>query len=307
MDDNDIDTPPERSAAQIAHDELRSYLSQKKDGTRRIFPPLSSIKSEYLEFCGEHGGPVGIEGFERVTDFSHCCRNFPRHKFALIIKRWQKDQTRGVRHWPAMAFAAGQYAFRRREFRKDGPEPSPSEVRRMLKEIENSARELGLSLAKLQETSIRISDGSSPWAMPHIRWLDQFISQAAAGKLSRDVIEDGEYMALVHFEKMAFLKHIAGIQAAATESLKRLDPTLLTHRRGAMNRALRTLVSMARPIWQSLSGRRPSISRVAKGHPDFVTFVQELAKIAGGPTPSFKQVEVAFKSLAPPTKKNSTS
>jgi hypothetical protein len=310
MDDNDIETPPEKSAAQIAHDELQSILKerQKKDEGRRVFPTsLSSIKSEYRKFCDEHGGPIGIEGFERVTDFRHCCRDFPRRKFASLIKRWQQDQTTGVRHWPAMAFAASQYAFRQREFRKYGPEPSPSKVRRMLKEIENSAHKLGLSLAKLQETSFQISDDSSTWAMPHIRWLDQFISQAAAGKPSRDVIEDGEHMALVHFEKMAFINRVAGIQAAAIESLKRLDPALLTHRRGAMNRALRTLVSMATPIWKSLSGRKPSINRVAKGQPDFVTFVQELAKIAGGPTASSKQVEVAFKSLAPPTTRNSPS
>jgi hypothetical protein len=174
MGDKDTDTPSERPDAQLAHEELQSILEQrqKKEEGQRFFPTnFSSIKSEYQEFCDEHG-PIDIEGFEQVTDFAHCCRDFPRREFASIIERWQQNETTGVRHWPAMAFAADQYAFRGREFKKYGAMPSPSEVRDILKEIENSARALVSSLTKLEVTSHQISDGSSTWTMPHIAWLD---------------------------------------------------------------------------------------------------------------------------------------
>ena len=57
---------------------------------------------------------------------------------------------------------------------------------------------------------------------------------------------------------------------------------------------------MAKPIWQSLSGRKASVNKVAgERRCDFVTFVQELAKIAGGPKPTFKQVQNAFQLRTP--------
>ena len=58
--------------------------------------------------------------------------------------------------------------------------------------------------------------------------------------------------------------------------------------------------AMARPVWRSLTGRKPSVNKVAdEQRSDFVTFVQELAKIAGGPEPTFKQVQSAFRVRTP--------
>jgi hypothetical protein len=74
----------------------------------------------------------------------------------------------------------------------------------------------------------------------------------------------------------------------------------LRRARTSENRALRTLVEIAKPIWQSLTRRKPSANKVAgERKSDFVTFVQELAKIAGGPEPTFKQVQAAFKVRTP--------
>ena len=57
---------------------------------------------------------------------------------------------------------------------------------------------------------------------------------------------------------------------------------------------------MAKPIWQSLTRRKPSVNKVAgERTSDFVTFTQELAKIAGGPEPTFKQIETAFRVRTP--------
>ena len=57
---------------------------------------------------------------------------------------------------------------------------------------------------------------------------------------------------------------------------------------------------MAKPIWQSLTGRKPSVNKVAgERKSDFATFVRELAKIAGGTEPTFKQVQTAFRARTP--------
>jgi hypothetical protein len=115
------------------------------------------------------------------------------------------------------------------------------------------------------------------------------------------VNEDGLHRLIVFEGKMNFLKRVGEVEAAATEALRRLDPKLLRHPpRRASIPALRTLVEMAKPIWESLTGRKPSAYKVEKKDresdvPDFIIFVQELAKISDCPIPSFKQAAVAFK------------
>jgi hypothetical protein len=109
----------------------------------------------------------------------------------------------------------------------------------------------------------------------------------------------------IHDGKERFLKRVCEVEAVATEALKRLDPKLLKRPPGSASiPALRALVGMAKPIWTSLTGRKPSVHKVeTRGRdsdvPDFVIFVQELAKIAGGPVPSWKQIAVAFKPRPP--------
>ena len=96
------------------------------------------------------------------------------------------------------------------------------------------------------------------------------------------------------------LSRLVDVEVAAGYAQKRLDPELLRRSRTSENRALRTLVAMAKPIWQSLTGRKPSVNKVDGDQPpDFVTFVQELANIAGGPEPTFKQIETAFRTRTP--------
>ena len=192
-----------------------------------------------------------------------------------------------------MAFAASQYAFRQREFKKYGSEASPVYVRRLLDQIRKSARRLSRALVELQEMSARLSDGTAPLAEPHLSWLDEIIAQALAGELAGDVNE--QRLAIVHFARKDFLDRLTDAEVAAKHAQKHLDPKLLKRARASENRALRTLVAMAKPIWLSLTGRRPSVNKVAgQRKSDFVAFVQELAKIAVGPQPTFKQVQTAF-------------
>jgi hypothetical protein len=48
--------------------------------------------------------------------------------FEPTIERWTADPDHGIRHWPVMAYAASQYAFRQRKFKKYGAEASLAQV-----------------------------------------------------------------------------------------------------------------------------------------------------------------------------------
>jgi hypothetical protein len=269
------------------------------DGNKpRIPPGLNAIKSEYKIFCEQHGGPIICGDSFKDIDYKHCCEEFPRQEFEPTIDRWANDPVNGIRHWPVMAFAASQYAFRQQEFRKYGAEASPAQVRELLDEIRKSARHLSKALDRFQRMSARLSDGKAPLAEPHLSWMDEIIAQAMAGEFAPEVNE--ERMASVHFARKDFLGRLVNVDVAARYVQEHLDPKLLRRTRTSKNRALRTLVEMAKPIWQSLTGRPPSVNKVAgKREADFVTFVQELAKIAGGPEPTFKQVQTAFRVRTP--------
>jgi hypothetical protein len=269
------------------------------EGKKPGFPPsLNAVKSEYKIFCDSYGGPIICDDRFAKIKFEYCCREFPRQMFEPTIERWTADPDHGIRHWPVMAYAASQYAFRQREFKKYGAEASPAQVRELLDEIWKSARRLSRALVQLQEMSARLGDGTTPLAEPHLSWLDEIIAQAMAGQPAADVNE--QRLAIVHFARIDFLRRLADVEAAAQHAQKHLDPKLLRRARASENRALRTLVAMAKPIWQSLTGRKPSVNKVAgERRSDFVTFAQELAKIAGGPEPTFKQVQTAFRARTP--------
>jgi hypothetical protein len=126
-------------------------------GKRRFPPSLNAVKSEYQRFCKEHRGPIICDDSFAKIDFKHCCREFPRRRLAPIIERWASDPVHGIRHWPVMAFAASQYAFRQREFSKYGAEASPAEVRELLDDIGKSSRRLRRALVQFQEMSARLS------------------------------------------------------------------------------------------------------------------------------------------------------
>src|SRR6516225_5741653 len=221
------------------------------DANKRRFPPsLNAVKSEYQVFCDRYGDPITCDGSFADIDFEHCCREFPRQMFQPTIDRCTADPVHGIRHWPVMAFAASQYAFRQQEFKKYGAEASPAHVRELLDEIRKSARRLSRALVRFQEMSARLSDGTALLAGPHLAWMDEIIAQAMAGQLAPEVNE--ERLALVHAGRMKFLRRLVDVEVAARDVQERFDSKLLRRRRTSENRALRTLVAMTKPIWQSL-------------------------------------------------------
>jgi len=108
----------------------------------------------------------------------------------------------------------------------------------------------------------------------------------------------------VFSKKMLFLQRLAGIEAAAGEAAKRLDRDLLKRKKGQADPALHNLVWRGAEIWSSLTGRAPSANRVhsrdpAK-EPDFVLFIQDLVRLAGGECPSRKVVEISLRNRRTP-------
>jgi hypothetical protein len=303
MGDEEPILPSEQTseqAAQGAAEAFRRRVEEIYGGhlpePQEPLPPsrisLSSVKSEYQKFCDSTGGPIEIDQFAGI-DYRHCCRDFPQVEFTPIIERWQADKTTGIRHWPAMAFAANDYRFRQQEFTRYGKPPSQSDIRELLSTIARSARELHAALTKLQGFASQLSDGAVPLAIPHLVWIDQYIAQAAAGVISTELAEDPTAIAEFFCERTKLLERIIGVDAASTVSINRLDTSLLKRPpKTPENRPLRRLVSIAKPIWLSLTGRLPSTNKSMRktgdNVPDFVLFVQRLAQIGGGPEPTFK-------------------
>jgi hypothetical protein len=153
MADEKPSLPAGQIAEQSAADAFRRRVEEIYGGPllepQEPPPPsrisLSSIKSEYQQFCDSTGGPIEIDEF-RGIDYQHCCREFPPTQFTPIIERWQRDQTTGVRHWPPMAFAANDYRFRQQEFARYGKPPSQSDIRDLLSKVAKSASDLHTAL-----------------------------------------------------------------------------------------------------------------------------------------------------------------
>jgi hypothetical protein len=125
--------------------------------------------------------------------------------------------------------------------------------------------------------------------------------------ISKELVRDPDAVARFFCERTELLKRIILVDAASTVSIDRLDTSLLKRPpKVPENRALRQLVSIAKPIWKSLTGRPPSTNKLSKktgedeSLPDFVSFVRELAEIGGGPIPTFNKSSLRSSPVAPP-------
>ena len=138
-----------------------------------------------------------------------------------MIEKWQENQTTGIRHWPAMAYASNDYRFRQQEFARYGKPPSQSDIRNSLSTIAGSAGDLHTALTKLQGFASQLNDGVVPLAIPHLVWIDQYIAQAAAGVFSTELVENPTVIAEFFCERTKLLERIMGVAVAATVSIDR--------------------------------------------------------------------------------------
>ena len=267
---------------------------------KRVEPsPLSEIKTEYERFCEEHGGAVRPAAVYGEVEFSIPCKEYPFQLFIPIFEKWQPDPISKMRHWPPMAYAASEFAYRSKlETENKSEKLQPKEVIELLQNIQNASEKLRDALRRLERQGFQLQNPVARLRSEHLAWLDAFIAQAAAGNFGDKVDEHPKQMTITQVQRRKFLDCLAQVQAAAKEAQNRVDKEKLRLRRGKGTSALTNFVWLLAPIWESLTAKRATAYLMAGTTSDdapFVSFVGELAGIAGQPAPSWKQVKNALK------------
>jgi hypothetical protein len=300
MGDDSAKGKPARSAI--------NPTGKKSDKAASKSWPSFSFRTDLDRVYLELGGPAPLRGRVDRNTFARCCNEFSWRKVEPTLRRFQKDRDIAKRHWPWVAFALNQYRFERNQLQRRGATLNPTEVVELLNDIRRSAKKLASSLGRLQEYSYSVRDPAAPFRKPHLAYLDQFISQAAAGHIAAEVNKSGEDMAHVFFGKQSFLKRLIAVQAAAGEAAKRADKSLLKRKKGQGDPGLHNLVWRCAEIWESMTSRKASAHKVHTvdgddsddQDPDFVKFVQALVGLVGVRQPSRKQIEISLKNATPP-------
>lgn len=268
-------------------------------GPHRLPPSLPNIKTEFDKLFDDLGGPADIGVDINKRALAECCSEYPSSQIVPILIPYQKDEGLVRRLWPWAAFAVHQYLFERKERQKYTDEPPPEKTIEMLEQIRRSTNELYSGLTRLEELSGRLPDHSSPNRRHHLAWLNAFLSQAAAGRISDEVNECADELWAVDAGKKAFLKRLADIAEAAELATKAVDKTFLKRERSQTDPALPDFVSRCGKVWTKLTGRIPSANKVHvdpdDDRPDFVVFVQKLAEAGRAPPPSLKQVKKSLR------------
>jgi hypothetical protein len=297
MGDDDERSEPARSTVNPAGKPALSSAA------RRAVTSLSQFSTELDRLYSELGGPAPLRGRVDRKTFKMCCDKFSWREVEPTLRNFQNDRDIAKRHWPWVAFALSQYRFERKELQRHGAELSPSEIAEVLSEIRRSAKELANALGRLQKYSCSVADPAAPLRQPHLAYLDQFISQAAAGYLAAEVNQDGQHMLRVFLGKESLVHRLIEIEWAAGEAMKRVRTDLLKRRKGQADPGLYNLVWRGAEIWSSLTGRTPSPNKVHRrsgGEPDFVAFIQGIVSLAGGPRPSRKNIEISLRNRRTP-------
>jgi hypothetical protein len=264
-------------------DEDREKKTDPRDPAPRL-PP--SIRTEYDRLCEDLGAPadIGVEIEAANVGLAIYCNEYPSSRVLPVLLPYQPDISLARKHWPWAAYAMSRYIFEIEERKQYTDEPTSKEVAELLSKIEKSARDLSSGLCQLQTLSNRLQDPAAPLRRAHLSWLDAYVSQAASGDISPTVSEEGLTLLTIDSGKKDFLKRLAQVQAAANHAKIRMDAEMLTRERGQSNPALTNFVFLCGKIWKSLTGRKPSANKVHRRagaeDPDFVLFIQQLAKIA---------------------------
>jgi hypothetical protein len=206
-----------------------------------------------------------------------------------------------MRHWPWVAFAASQYRFERKQKQKYNEEPTPTEIRALVRSIAKNARALCQGIIRLQELSNRLGDIEAPDRRAHLAWLHEIISQNIL-EPSPQINDSPDAMVLSHFAAIDLCQRLTRIELAANAVDDHIAPELLRRPRMQGDRGLSGLVYLSALIWKSLTGRKASINKVTRARsaddrPDFVLFVSKVAKLSCNHEPTPAEIETAFDTL----------
>jgi len=264
------------------------------------FTSLSSLKTEYDHLCQDLGGPADLGRSGLDSDLRRASGAYPPRLILPVLIEFKTDNVDlARRHWPWAALAIELFVFDQKERTRYADEPAPKDVKALLLEIAQSARDLNSGLNRLQNLSFRVKDPTAPHRRGHLGWLDTFISQGVVGNPSNDVTKNPGVLALLQDARSDFAKRLWTIEATATQASKRVDSSLLNRKRGQIVPGLSDFVVRCGQIWKSLTGRKPSANKVSRiegpKDPDFVAFVQKLAKVGQAPVPTQRQVEKSLR------------
>jgi hypothetical protein len=292
----------------VHHPVLREVRAMGEDiqntGPRRPPPGLPYIKTEFDRLCDELGGPADIGVDIDKHALTPYCSEYPSKVIVPILLPYQKDEHLVRRHWPWVAFAISQYLHEKKEREKYTDEPTPEKTIELLEQIRRTTQELHSGLVQIEILSDRLTDPSAPHRRHHFAWLNAFLSQAVAGRISTEVNEDTEELLAVDFGKRALLTRLTEIVEAAELAGKAVDKNFLKRERSQTDPALPAFVFRCGKIWTSLTERKPSANKVhndaTDDPPDFVVFVQKLAETGRARPPSRKQVHSSLRKLRTP-------
>lgn len=244
-----------------------------------------------------------------IDSFVFACSERPYSDFADLLKKWAPENVDAPKHLPALAYAVFLYDYRNQELHRDWGLTSPTDVKELLSDIHKHAGALSRKLGRLGLLAHRISDGAKPESQAHLAHLNQVISQAIAGLLSPQEANEDLFLELgIAAKRRKFIAQLIDVEVGAKDALHQADNSQLSMPRPSKDRALKVLVQIAKPIWQSLTNRVASVNKVCREAPDFVIFIQDLVEIANvarltirgreSPAhrlkPTFKQVVTAF-------------
>jgi len=260
------------------------------------------LQSAYERFCEKHGGAVRPSPNFLEIEYSWPLQEYPYHLFKKIIEPWQGDRTIRIRHYPPMAYAVGQFAFRSKMESENSEELQPAEVRNLLQDIQNTSKQLAEALCRLQKCGFQVHDPTAALRSEHLAWLDAFVAQATAGNRRDKIDEHPKQATITQLERCEFLKRLEQIEKAAEEAQNRVDDDLLRRKPGPRTSAIAMFVNTVAPLWEDLTGKKATAYRAGGQTSEecpFVQFVGQLAEIAGEAAPSWKVVNTALKSCPP--------
>ena len=259
-----------------------------------------SIPTDLDRVYDEFGGPAPIhEPMPDRRNFERYCSEFSLHAITPILEVWNEDFVAIRQHWPWVAFAASQYRFEQVEWKKYDDELKPDEICTLLERLDTTLGKVVQDLCDLQKLSSRLRDWKAPNRRGHLGWMYEFLIQNLHSPTPE--IDTRPEALIRSFEgSEIFIKQLAQLRAAAQVARNQMDKSLLTRSKPQSGQeGLYNLAWRSAQIWESLTGRIPSANKVSSkkrdaDSPDFVLFVQEIARLATGKVPTRNQIETAL-------------
>ena len=259
-------------------------------------PTVLHGHSEFRKHCLEAGGVVYLVAGVELDTLESVCTEFRFERVSPLVIEFAPTEPAFRRHWPWIAFAASQFEFETRQYQASNMSMlTPTEWKKLLERIRKNTDKLAEDLCTLQSAGYQLNLPSKPSMQWHLAWLDEFINQAIAGRLSPTVDESEAALWDNYQSKKSFLRTLSALSAAAEAAGDRLDADLLARGRGQNNPAITTFVRRLSTVWTSMTGRPASANTVNGGEdPDFVLFVDRIASMANGQNVSQFNVETAL-------------